>query len=136
MGYQWIHVDRMTGQTNASNWGQNKRLQIAGFASLCIAVTLLHDAINAPVNVGGWQPAAAVATKAYLLDNDIVVELESGCLGILKNSDNKQIGKPILSSDGSEVAFTLSENKQCKLVTIELSDGRRSDFGTCPTSMI
>lgn len=75
----------------------------------------------------------SVATKAYLVDRDIHVKFADGCLGILKNASDAEIGAPVLSSDGTEVAVTLRESGSCRLVTIGVADGERRDFENCPT---
>jgi hypothetical protein len=74
----------------------------------------------------------AIATRAYIVDHDVHVELDDGCVAILKNANNKEIGFPVLSADGAEVAVPLHEPEGCRLVTIEVQSGKRRDFGSCP----
>ena len=77
-------------------------------------------------------PPDMVATRAYLVDRDIHVEFAGGCLRILKNASNKDLGTPVLSLDGTEVAVALREPESCRLVTIDVISGKRKDFGNCP----
>ena len=64
------------------------------------------------------------------------MEFEGGCRGVLVNAGQKDIGDPVLSEDGRQVAFTVREDATCRLVTVELAEGRRSEFGTCPADII
>ena len=50
---------------------------------------------------------------------------------ILDPSATKQLGDPLVSADGSHIAFTVTEEQSCKLVTVALQDGSRTEFGTC-----
>ena len=129
VGYQWVR--------SASPAYPARSLLVAASVT-AIAV------ISAVAGYASWQPAVEsdssaksitdmVATRAFLVDRDIHVEFASGCLGILKNAGNFELGSPILSADGKEVAVTMRQPKGCSLVTIELPSGKRRDFGACPT---
>jgi hypothetical protein len=76
------------------------------------------------------------ATNAYLRNQDIVVEMSDGCVGIVKHSGEKKFGEPMLSSDGSQVAFTVHDATTCRLVTVDLKNGERQDFSRCSSEVI
>jgi len=139
-GYQWIDSARTHNTSRLRSIVQRSLGQLTGISTLVIVVltvvflTSSSHSISGDFNNGASAPV--VATSAYRLNNDIVVELAGGCRGVLKNQSNSDIGEPVLSLDGSRVAFTLRENDSCRLVTVELSDGKRNDFGECPTDVI
>lgn len=139
VGYQWIHTDRMPIESGASKFENSSFAKAAGVAMLfLIPVFVAYMQTSAPGMA--IEPttnlSTRVATKAYLVDQDIHVKFESGCLGILKNDSNLAIGSPVLSSDGAKVAVTVRKENSCRLMTIDVSNGERQEFGACPSDVI
>ena len=132
-GYQWIHAEAAT-ETPACR----TRHRAAALAGLVLAGSTLAYLTGGtpPTDNDAGTTAGMVATRAYLVDRDIHVEFDTGCLGILKNRGHTKLGTPVLSADGSQVAVAVHDEASCRLMTIELADGRRHDFGECPTADI
>lgn len=139
VGYQWIHAGHSRGETRAARPMRSVISKAAGIAALFVIPTVATSIlIGVPdIHVEATKTATErVATKAYLVDRDIHVEFADGCLGILKNDSYLKIGTPVLSADGAEIAVTLSEAGNCRLVTIDVANGQRQDFGSCPSDVI
>jgi len=134
-GYQWIHVvaSNHTADRQPAERGTAWRLA-AGLAFVAGGAGLLS--MSAPGS-GGFAglPHDERISRAYLVNRDIHVELESGCVGILKNANNAALGEPVISADGREIAVAVHEPKGCRLVTIDVANGTRKDFGRCPGPM-
>ncbi|MGI9236106.1 MAG: winged helix-turn-helix domain-containing protein [Woeseiaceae bacterium] len=135
VGYQWIFAN-VPGDVSKTTAASGLVRAIAGIAAVAVAVATAAYMARS-TSVSGAESASGspemVATKAYLVDRDIHVEFADGCLGILKNASHAEIGAPVLSSDGTEVAVTVREAGSCRLVTIGVADGERRDFENCPT---
>jgi len=138
-GYQWLHANVRDDSVQEAPTRRDPVRALTGIAAVVVSAVAVAY-FSSSISVGGadsMQIAVAdtskrVATKAYLVDRDIHVELADGCLGILKNANDAEIGAPVLSSDGTEVAVTVHESGSCRLVTISLADGERRDFENCP----
>ncbi len=133
VGYQWIQAGTgsRSGNSYSSSW--SSKAAMAASALVVMATAVAYLAKTSTEYGGDLKPLSAHnATNAYLRDQDIVVEMSDGCLGIVKNSGGKKLGTPVLSSDGLHVAFTVHESKDCRLVTVDLKSGERRDFGECP----
>ncbi len=132
-GYQWI-AERP--DTYEDHWSTPVfRAPLAWAASL-IACALLFVGPALLENSAGAKADDRVATKAWLVDRDIHVELASGCRGIVKNANYADIGAPILSADGRSVAVTVQEDQQCRMVTINVATGEAHRFADCPLTQI
>jgi len=133
IGYQWIHcqAESRTGIVNLSAWKSRVILAALALALVTTAAAYLTQA-SSDIN-GGVEPLSVhQATSAYRQNQDIVVEMSDGCVGILEGSGDKELGAPMLSLDGSHVAFTVNEFANCRLVTVDLKNGDHRDFGACP----
>lgn len=135
VGYQWVCADA-PGNASRETVAIGPVRMLAGIGAVAVAVVVAAYTTGS-ISVSGGEPVLRsperVATNAYLVDRDIHVEFADGCLGILKNASYAEIGAPVLSSDGAEVAVTLRESGSCRLVTIGVADGERRDFENCPT---
>ncbi|MGI9234851.1 MAG: winged helix-turn-helix domain-containing protein [Woeseiaceae bacterium] len=135
LGYQWVGC-KLPGDASRATAASGLIRAIAGIGAVAVAV-VAATYMSRSTSVSGAESASEspkmVATKAYLVDRDIHVEFAGGCLGILKNAGYADIGAPVLSSDGTEVAVTVREAGSCRLVTIGVADGERRDFENCPT---
>ncbi|MEO1244166.1 MAG: winged helix-turn-helix domain-containing protein [Pseudomonadota bacterium] len=131
-GYQWIYI-AASAKTSASETSSRTfvlRLA-AGLAVVAGGLTLLSMRA-APLHDYAEPPPPQRITRAYLVNRDIHVELDGGCLGILKNANNAEISEPVVSADGREVAVAVHEPGGCRLVTIDVTSGTKRDFGSCP----
>ena len=129
VGYQWIYA---TPQ-RAGIWSANATGKVAGVFAISLLATFMAQSNPVPYDKHLTESEHAIATRAYLVDRDVHVELDDGRVAILKNASYKDIGFPVLSADGAEVAVPLHEPEGCRLVTIEVLSGERRDFGSCPT---
>lgn len=137
VGYQWIHSNMTGGMTRDASAERRIARALTGIVLIVVATLIATNFTRSTsLSVAESAPRASatrmVATKAYLVDRDIHVELVDGCLGIIKNANYADIGPPVLSSDGTEVAVTVRESGSCRLVTIGLANGERRDFEKCP----
>ena len=133
IGYQWIHcgAESRTGIANLSGWKSTAILAALALALVTTAAAYLTQA-SSDIDGGVESLSAHQATSAYRRNQDIVVEMSDGCVGILEGSADKELGAPMLSLDGSHVAFTVNEFANCRLVTVDLKNGDHRDFGACP----
>lgn len=139
VGYQWIHSGILPRASREATTGSRFFRALSGVSVLIIAALAVTYFPGSPsVSGADSTPSATpgtanvVATNAYLVDRDIHVELANGCKRILKNANYANIGTPVLSSDGTELAVTVRESSSCRLVTIGLANGERRDFENCP----
>ncbi len=132
-GYQWIAEvpDTQEDQTVLPAF----RLRLAVAASLVVCASLF---VGLPLleNSVGAKADDRIATKAWLVDRDIHVELASGCRGIVKNANYADISAPVLSADGRSLAVTVQEDQQCRMVTINVATGESRRFADCPLVQI
>ena len=128
VGYQWIY----TTPQRAGIRSANTTRKVAGVFAISMLATFMAQSSTMPYDKHLSESEHAVATRAYLVNRDVHVELDDGCVAILKNANNKDIGFPVLSADGAEVAVALHEPEGCRLLTIEVMTGERRDFGSCP----
>ena len=77
-----------------------------------------------------------VATSARLVGRDVHVRFREGCLGILKNASDGDLGAPVLSSDGTKVAFPVFRASSCRLVTVDLNTRQKQSYAECPVDRI
>jgi DNA-binding winged helix-turn-helix (wHTH) protein len=125
-GYQWIAVAPTLSSDPTAARTRHRLVALSGIAAT-LAVVVAGAALLA-----GSADTPMVATSAYLVGKDVHIEFESGCLGIIRNADGADIRAPVLSNDGSEIAVSVYEGNQCRLVMIDLSTRERSDFAQCP----
>ncbi|MEM8817619.1 MAG: winged helix-turn-helix domain-containing protein [Pseudomonadota bacterium] len=129
-GYQWIYVAGGAKTSASETSSRTFVLRLAaGLAVVAGGLTLLSMRA-APLHDSA-EPQQRIS-RAYLVNRDIHVELESGCLGILKNAGYAEISEPVVSADGREVAVAVHEPEGCRLVTIDVTSGTKRDFGSCP----
>jgi len=131
LGYQWIYSARQAWQPG----NRKGSVVLAGFLALTgltTGVTLM--AIDRPkaVNTLPTSIKQPPATAAYLSGKAIVIRLETGCQGIIRPSEGKVFGQPVLSENGYHVAFTIQEAAACKTVTWSIADKRFEEFNFCP----
>ena len=139
VGYQWIHVDCTENDKIRSTSARQFLAKAAGVAVLLVIPSLAAYTLKSTPDIGVEPPTqepGRVATKAYRVGRDIHVEFASGCLGILKNGNNMEIGEPVLSANGTRVAVAMRKQNSCRLVTIDVTNGKRQDFGACPSEVI
>ncbi len=132
-GYQWVHVaaiDETADERPAA--GSAVWRLAAGLAIVACTIGLLSISAPGPDGFAGL-PQDERISRAYLVNRDIHVELESGCIGVLKNGNNAALGEPVISTDGREIAVAVYEPEGCRLVTIDVASGDRNDFGHCPS---
>lgn len=130
LGYRWIH------RPAPSTMGMRKPAAIfalaASLGAVAIAInsgpTREANAFSLPANC---EPADSSDVHAYRVDHRLFVDLQCGCRMILDPSGAKQLGDPLVSDDGKHIAFTVTEKKTCKLVSIALQDGSRTEFESC-----
>ena len=115
-GYQWLQGDN------------NRAMQRVAAA---IVLLMLAATVGGVLNKKSTRTDMK-GTQAYLVNDKIVVDMDSGCQAILKPSGIKRLESPVLSVDGRSVAFRLMEAEQCRLITLEFVSGDRQDFGACP----
>ena len=127
LGYQWIFEEHWQAEIKRGSWLP----YAASIATLVFVTTTVPPTTETHVEIA-TVATPLIATKAWLWNNDIIVEIETGCRGIIKNEKHHDIGRPVISSDGSRVAFTVREERTCRLVTLELASGTYSDFDSCP----
>ena len=134
VGYQWI--ESSSSHRNRTAVGIWRSVGVGTVALLILSTSASHVAVSgAPELLDVSADPRRIAKRAWLWNNDIVVELEGGCRGVLKNEGNRRIGHPVISSDGLQVAFTVIEKNRCRLVTIDLADGSKKEFGSCPSEV-
>ena len=136
-GYQWIHVAVREDTVDLPRADLSRAISSAALR-LAAGLTIVAGGLgllsmNSPGSDGraGFADGERIS-RAFLVDRDIHVELESGCIGILKNGNNAALGKPVVSADGREIAVAVYEPQGCRLVTIDVASGTRKDFGRCP----
>lgn len=135
VGYQWIGP-AVVWQPDARPRPWLRRLtSAAGLAGILLVATTDSD------NAGQTADNAKADTpirgeRAYLVNRDIFVDMSNGCRRVLINANKKKIGTPVLSADGTHVAFTVRQTNKCRLVTVALADGEKRDFGSCPSETI
>lgn len=78
------------------------------------------------------DPSDQADVQAYRVDRNLFVDFDEGCRLIVKPSGDKQFGEPLVSLDGQFIAFTVTEEQSCRLLTIGLQNGESKDFGECP----
>jgi DNA-binding winged helix-turn-helix (wHTH) protein len=137
IGYQWIHpvTNTASGSNRLLTWSKKTSVAASALVLMTIAVAYLKQ-IPSPTNGDLKSLSAHHAVNVSLQNQDIVVEMSDGCVGILKGSGKRILGRPLLSSDGIFVAFTVHESASCRLVTVDLKSGDRQDFGECPVGII
>ncbi len=138
VGYQWIHVDVADANERVPRRRQISHLLAAAAAVAAIALPAVctdwgRDSIDGPRSL---VPPDSVATRAYLVGKDIHVEFASGCIGIVRNQSYGELGTPVLSSDGAQIAVRAQKNDACRLVTLDVASGTLREFGDCPTEAI
>lgn len=130
IGYRWIY--RPTTTTRSIRKPAALFALAASLGAVAIAVniepTREENTFSLPANC---EPADSTDVHAYRVDRRLFVDLQCGCRMILDPSDTKQLGDPLVSDDGRHIAFTVTEDQTCKLVTLALQDGSRTEFGTC-----
>jgi DNA-binding winged helix-turn-helix (wHTH) protein len=137
IGYQWIHpaTDPANESRRPRTWGKKTAVAASALILMTTALAYLKQ-IPSRANGDPKSLSAHHAVNVSLQNKDIVIEMSDGCVGILKGSGEKILGSPLLSSDGIFVAFTVRESASCRLVTVDLKNGERQDFGKCPLDII
>ena len=135
VGYQWL-CERPSGPRPTSAPSVPTVVRWGAAAAVLLAAVAAYQFFASPEAVRDHPPQNRTATDAYLVGHDIHVRLASGCLGIVKNTDQKMIGEPVVSADGAQVAFTLREDAICRLVVLDLPSGQKREFGECPLDLI
>lgn len=108
-------------------------------ASACIislAVAILPVTAPADVRPEYALPAkCAIANKgdvhAYKINRNVLVDIQDGCRLIVKPSGTKEFGSPMLSDDGKHVAFTVTEERSCRFVTVAIQEGQHTEYDSC-----
>lgn len=140
-GYQWIHTPPP---------GQTRRLMRVSFmVFIGLSLVMLSGGSMVPLASGpetavslNEDPAAIemnaemIATTAILENNNIVVDFQSGCRGVIESSEGKIFGQPVLSENGIYVAFTVHKEASCKTVMLNVDDHSHQEFDFCPTAVI
>lgn len=130
LGYRWIFKpERIT-------MGARKPAAIFALAASLGAVAIaMNTGSSGDANTfslpANCEPVDSTDVHAYRVDHRLFVDLQCGCRMILDPSRAKQLGDPLVSDDGKHIAFTVTEKKTCKLVSIALQDGSRTEFGSC-----
>ncbi len=125
LGYAWI-----AAEPDARPRNRARPVWLSGSLAAGLVALLTISTLNSQTTM--FEAVDSAATNAYLVGRDIHVEFENGALGILKNANSAKIGEPVLSEDGAEIAITVSEADGCRMVTVNLTNGERQDFSTCP----
>ena len=136
VGYQWIYssAESRSRHFRALSWRKGAAIAASAVVLMTTAVAYLG---KTPVTDDEFKSLSGhQAVNAYLRNQDIIVEMSDGCVGILKVEGEQKLGSPLISSDGLSVAFTVRELASCRLVTVDLKSGDRQDFGECPVDII
>lgn len=129
VGYQWIHRE-------VSAVGTKNRGLRPGYPGIAAAAAAMLACLGGSVPAASPTPPPGYGVQAYLVEHDIFVDMSNGCRRILKNTDNIPLGQPVLSSDGKEIAVAVYKDASCRLVTIDVINGHKRDFGDCPAEVI
>jgi DNA-binding winged helix-turn-helix (wHTH) protein len=129
-GFQWI---------NSPAWHDGKQRRLALAATLAAGMGVLAIISVAPTVTGTGEYALPGQceilekndVKAYKINRDVVVNIHDACQLIVKPSGTKRFGDPFVSSDGKHVAFVVREDQNCRLISVALRNGVRTDFETC-----
>jgi len=131
-GYQWIYVASAQKAVDLPWTSYRVTAPLAvGLAIAAGGLGLLSMSAPGSHDMRGFTEGGR-ALRAYLVDRDVHVELESGCVGVLKNGNNAALGEPVVSADGREIAVAVHAPEGCRLVTIDVASGEKKDFGRCP----
>ena len=135
VGYQWIYSENSISNKVVPLARRSLMVRRAGLTVAAIVFGII--AFNNRNSIIFDRASLAVsndrvATGAYLVNKDIHVRFASGCVGIMRASIDREIGSPLLSEDGREVAVAIQEAGDCRLVTIDVTSGELRDFGSCP----
>ncbi len=136
VGYQWIYTSVESRSTHFRILSWRKAAAIAASAVVLMTTAVAYLG-KAPVTDDEFKSLSGhQAVNAYLKNQDIIVEMSDGCVGILKVEGEQKLGSPLISSDGLSVAFTVREFASCRLLTVDLKNGERQEFGNCPSDII
>jgi len=130
VGYQWIYA----ASPQPGSGSVNVMGKVAGAFAISLLATFMAQSTTVPDGKHVAESEHAVAKRAYLVNRDVHVEFDDGCVAIIKNTNNKDIGFPVLSADGFEIAVPFHEPEGCRLVIVYVQSGERRDFGSCPTT--
>ena len=129
-GYQWLKPPLPQ---------RGRKLQNISHALAAAFGFVTLTLISLPVSTGNTFPIPErckldddIAVDAFRMNRNVVIDIRPGCRLILKPSGSKRFGEPLLSIDNQHIAFTVTEDASCKLVTIGLQSGEHKDFDVCP----
>ena len=129
-GYQWLG-----GQYPYQPRNGRMAMALAFVASICV-IALTTMTVSSTEERDFTLPSQCEINEksdvqAYRVNRDVIVDIEKGCRLIAKPSGSKSFGSPLVSDDGRQVAFTVTEDKSCHFVTIDLAAGKRTEFDSC-----
>lgn len=126
-GYQWLqkpvvrkarHRRRVSGMSIA--------------ASACVmAIASTTSSVGGdepPLLPSRCEPTEKGDVQAYRVDRNLIVGFQDGCRLVVKPSGTKMFGKPMVSNDGRNIAFTVTEERSCRFVTVALPGGSRTEY--------
>lgn len=138
-GYQWVGPCISSGVPREAKRVWTRVSTALGVTAL-IAVSIVASESAKDDSSAGitWSamPDGLAATRAYLVGHDVHVEFADGRRGVIINSNDAKISDPVLSSDGAGIAVTVNDDNDCRMVTIDLTNGERQDFSACPSPII
>lgn len=141
-GYQWISDQQPQVHDRTTSPGTRIGRRLVYVALPVVALSLAINSIEirygetAVVESPPEAEEALLAEAAYLRGDQIMVDYESGCRGIIQPSGSKIFGSPVVSENGHHVAFTVTENASCKTVTLNVQDRSWEAFDFCPAASI
>lgn len=130
-GYQCLAVAAPTRR----DWRVVSAMSLA--ASVCVAAIVLTA--MTPVSLedrdftlpGQCSINNKSDVQAYRVRGDVFIDIENGCRLIATPEGAKTFGDPMVSDDGKYVAFTVTEDRACHFVTVDLEGGKRTEFDQC-----
>lgn len=130
MGYQWIYRSTQSPSPRSNFNG------LAALAAGIVAVVIGLVAISGGENDAYAPPALCEPidksnVQAYRVAGDVFIDFQNGCRLIVKPTGTKRFGSPLVSDDGKHVAFTVTELQSCRLITLALHNGERTEFDAC-----
>lgn len=139
-GYQWIGPPLETSPpapiqtipltaTKQSHWRWFTLIAVTALLAMALFQPGGFSSSSRALADTGVQSASG--THAYVQGDDIVVDHFRGCRLVLKGSDQKLLSTPLLSADGEQLAFQVTEDNACRLMLFEFPNQSLNDMGSC-----
>lgn len=129
-GYQWLG-----GESPYQPRNGRMVVALSFAASICVIALASMTVSNTEEGEYTLPSRCEINEKsdvhAYRVNRDVHVDIEERCHLIARPKGPKRFGSPLVSDDGWQVAFTVTEDESCHFVTVDLATGKRAEFDSC-----